>query len=376
MRRFKPILILLFLSSFLAKAQDNFELNLDEETARPEIIKNGIFQVDENSIYYLNRISNNIKVFDLKTGNTISTIPLAKAGPNTVGPQVETFHVLNKDSIFVFSEFFKSQISLINSDGKLIKQYATWPKDLDSKYSGQQLSEKTGGIQVSKPFVYMSHMIYDLSTRQEYSSITVTDMGSGDVNFVDAIPKTHQLIDITRLQTEPSYLSPTTVVTSDSRLIVNYPISNELFSFYRKKEGFNKYKVMSKKMKPMKLLSKPLSTIGKEQYMRERRDISIISGYYPNLIYDKFKNKFYRIVRLPYDENVLKRYRQGISSKLPPYTFSVIELDENLNILSEWVDEKSVLHPERGVFVDERGLWIIEREVKNEDKMIFQKVEF
>jgi hypothetical protein len=110
--------------------------------------------------------------------------------------------------------------------------------------------------------------------------------------------------------------------------------------------------------------------------MRERRDISIISGYYPNLIYDKFKNKFYRIVRLPYDENVLKRYRQGISSKLPPYTFSVIELDENLNILSEWVDEKSVLHPERGVFVDERGLWIIEREVKNEDKMIFQKVEF
>ena len=127
----------------------------------------------------------------------------------------------------------------------------------------------------------------------------------------------------------------------------------------------------------MRLLSKHLnSMIGGEQFEKERRDISGLSGYYPNLLYDKNKDEFYRVVRIPYDENVLRRYRQGVSSKLPPFAFSFMKLDRNFNVLSEWTDQERALQPERGVFVDERGLWVLERKIKDEDKMTFKLIIF
>ena len=376
MKRWISVLVWLFLPSFFMNAQDTFELNLDEETARPNIGGDGVFQESEGKLYYLNRISNNIKVFDLVSGNTLSTIPLFKAGPNKVGPQVETFFVLNKDSIFVFSEFFKNQVSLINSEGQVINQYATWPKEIESKYLGQQLSKKGGGIQVSMPYVYLSHFIYYLDTRQSFSSITKVDIRNGEVSFVDRVPKTGEFIDNSKIAILSSLLSPTIQMAADSRLIVNYPVSNDVFSFYEKKKGFDTHKAKSTTIEAIRLMTESLNDMGREQYEREIRVVSSLSGYYSNLFYDKFKNKFYRIVRIPYNEEVLMTYRQGILSKLPPYPFSIIELDENLNILSEWMDEKRVLQPERGVFVDERGLWVLELRAKDEDKMIFHKVKF
>lgn len=369
-------LTLLFILPFSVNGQSLFELNLDEETARPSIVGDGIFQESGGNLYYLNRISSNIKVFDLKTGNTLSTIPLFKAGPNTVGPQVETFYVLNKDSIFVFSEFFKNRISLISSNGQVINQFGTWPKEIESKYPGSMLSAKPGGIQINMPFVYLAHMIYDLDTRQNHSSISRIDTRNGNVTLLDVIPPMKDLIDITKLADLPDLLSPTIHVAKGSRMAVNYPVSNDIFTFSENEQGHKKHAAKSKKMEPIRMLSKPLTTMGKEQYMRERRDISGLSGYYPNFIYDKFKNIYYRIVRLPYDENVLRRYRQGVSSKLPPHAYSVMALDEDFNILDEWIDEERKFSPGSGFFVDNRGIWILERKIKNEDKMIFQKVEF
>ena len=76
---------------------------------------------------------------------------------------MRTFHILNKDSIFVFSEFFKNQVSLINPDGQVINQFATWPPNIESKAKGEMLSDKSGGINVSMPYVYLGHFVYDLA---------------------------------------------------------------------------------------------------------------------------------------------------------------------------------------------------------------------
>ncbi|MGK0488298.1 MAG: hypothetical protein ACJAXB_001480 [Candidatus Endobugula sp.] len=376
MSRVLITILSLILLSFSIRGQVTLELNLDKETARPGIVGKGVFQVIDKRIYYLNRISNNIKVFDLKSGNTLTTITLLKAGPNAVGPEVETFYVLNKDSIFVFSQFFNSKLSLINSNGLVIKQYNTWPKDIKSEYDGGMLSARIGGIKVLRSYIYLAHMIYDLPTRQVYSPFTQIDMNTGYVSFLDYVPNTQDFIDITKLPTLPGYLSQTIEVNNNSNLIINNPLLNEIFSVNPILNRVESHKAKSDRMMPIKVLSKSLNNISREQYEKERRDISVLTGYYPTIIYDKFEDKYFRIVRLPYDEEVLKRFRQGVSNKLPPFSYSVIALDKNFNIIDEWVDIKGEFQPESGAFVDERGLWLLERKEEDEDKMIFHKINF
>lgn len=373
------ILITIFslsLFSFSIKGQITLELNLDKETARPGIVDKGVFQAIDKNLYYLNRISNNIKVFDLESGNSIATIPLQEAGPNAVGPQVETFHVINKDSIVVFSEFFKNKVFLINSLGHLITSYNTWPDDEKSKYDGGMLSARIGGIKVWRSHIYLAHLIYDLSTRQEYSPFTQIDMNTGNVSFLETVPKTQYFIDITKLPTLPNYLSQTIEVSKNSNIIINNPLLNDIFSVDLILNRIESYNAQSAKMRPIKLLSKSLNDISRETYEQERRDISILTGYYPSIFYNKFEDKYYRIVRLPYNEEVLKRFRQGVSNNLPPFSYSIVVLNQDFKIINEWVDIKGEFQPESGAFIDESGLWILERKEDDEDKMKFHKINF
>ena len=68
------------------------------------------------------------------------------------------------------------------------------------------------------------------------------------VSFVDAVPKTRDFIDIARIPPLTMYFSPTMQITKDARIVVNYPLSNEVFSFDGSEEGFERHSAKSKEM--------------------------------------------------------------------------------------------------------------------------------
>jgi hypothetical protein len=92
-----------------------------------------------------------------------------------------------------------------------------------------------------------------------------------------------------------------------------------------------------------------------------------IEPYYIGLIYDKYRNLFYRIAKITKDEDIpyLKKNSQFYASR--PMQFSVMVLDEDLNVLSETLLERDkYLH--MNIVVLEAGLAISKMHPANEEQ--------
>lgn len=85
---------------------------------------------------------------------------------------------------------------------------------------------------------------------------------------------------------------------------------------------------------------------------------------YGNIIYDKYRNIYYRIaypdVEFEKDDDFLAVFRGGRAQ------FSIIVLDKNLNIIGETLFPSNTYNPNI-LFVDKDGLYISTSHYKRED---------
>lgn len=350
----------------------NFCLSFDHETAISDF-NNGLFQVVGEEVYYLNKITQAIKVFSLIDGQVSKTIKLEKIGPSAVGPQVEVFHVISRDSILVFSEFFKNEVSLIDRNSQIINTFSSWPENsMLGDYQGEMLSKKTGAIQVMGSYIYLAHCIYNKRILKGGSMITSVDMSNGEVRILDELPSYGEMVDVDRLIIVPAFLSPDLRIRNDE-LIVNYPVSDDVFSLNLKRNEVYSYSGKSQFMNGVKMTSKEVNAYSNKAAMiDEMRSISTLSGYYWKLLYDPFRSVFYRVVRLPYNEGIYRKYKSGLLDRLTESVkYSVILLDTELNVLSENEFSADEYNFSKGVFVTEDGLFVYDEAASSEDKVVF-----
>ena len=97
---------------------DSMTFELDERTVHPWA-PGSCFQYlsSEDAVAYLNKIDASIKLFDVKSGTIVLSVPLSIEGPDSVGPEPVSFYWVNRDSIFVFSNLNNGRLSLLNSKG-------------------------------------------------------------------------------------------------------------------------------------------------------------------------------------------------------------------------------------------------------------------
>lgn len=153
--------------------------------------------------------------------------------------------------------------------------------------------------------------------------------------------------------------------SKENTFIYSFPACNDLYlidssgSFIKKKSGRTKYS--QKKIKP----------VAESKWVKNIPTSRIDDNYFTNityryLMYDKFRNVYYRVVELPMNKYVptYEDFKQ----------YSIIILDSNLNIIGETLLPKGKKYIPEIMFISEAGLNIL-KPSKNEgliDFVIFQ----
>ena len=153
-------------------------LHLDGSTARPGYVKEGVFKLKGDQLYYLNILTNEIKIFDFQSGKTIKTIPLEKEGPNAVGPMPYTFHLISEDSILVYSDFTDHRMFLVNSRGTVLDKFNMSETGISGTDLPGLISDGNNAIVVRDNVIYAAKIIRDYPLLEKLSPVIQYSMES------------------------------------------------------------------------------------------------------------------------------------------------------------------------------------------------------
>lgn len=368
--------ILLFFFDCFAY-QETIKLKLDNVTASPGAIKEGVFRLLGSHLYYLNVISREIKVFNVKTGGTIKSIPLDKDGPDFIGPEPYSFQILSEDSILVFSNFSKKQMILVNDFGKVLKRYETSMVDVNGVETlNGLLARGPSNIAIQNGKAFVLEVLLQDNVLKSHSPLAEIDIASGELRNLDQ-PKQYNSAMHERLNMIMQIMEGDIVTAEGGNLLVlSYPLDHSL---YISGDGFNSFEKIKSKSKyfgDFKLMNKPKKSMTEREYHDQGFDVLVLSGQYLGLLYDPYRSLYYRITRIPQDEKIYKSYKQKSLSRLPPRLHSVMVLDKDFNILSEKTYPILEYRFRTGMFVGPEGLYVLKPEGDNEDEMIFELLKF
>lgn len=350
-------------------------LSLDNVTSTPGLASEGVYKYHDNELFYLNSITREIKVFDYKTGETLRSIPLRKEGPNAIGSEPYTFHLISKDSILIYSNFFNYQISLINGEGKVLNKYGTAVKDNSGNGIEMTNGLLTGGpssMVVQNKKIYALKMLLMNQPLLDYSPLVEIDLKSKEVKAFSE-PKQYSPEIYDRIL-KIIQLMEGDIVYNDKEglLVISYPLDH---SIYVSNNGFNSMQKIYAKTKyfdEFKLMNRPSKDLDPNQATEQGLNVLRLSGQYLELHYDPYRSLYYRVARLPYDERVYKEYKSGVRSRLPPRLHSVMVLDKGFNVLSEKTYMVKDYMFRSGMLVGPEGLWVLKPLGDNEDEMVFE----
>ncbi len=364
------VLILVFFNKVSAQEQSRLlTLQLDDVTVRPGFMETGIFKTFEGDLYYLNKISREIKVFSFQDGSSVKSIPLELSGPDAVGPDPNTFEILGKDSIVVHSDFFDRRLSLISEAGKVKDKYNL--NDPDWQLPGM-VSTSYAGLEYQNGKIFAARLAYDYEMLGKVSPVLSINLVDKKVKEQKA-PLMYPNKLLSKVPKYPRFLSPS--------LFANHPEGEMGLSFpldanvYVSKDGFLTYRTIgagSQYIEEYDLLSTDIRTISRKVYARESRDSGLLSGRYLGMFYEPVNERYYRLVRLPYPKKKLRDYWAGTLKRLPPERYSVIVLDSSFKKVDEIILPEKEYDPERGAFIHDGGLWILKAEGESEDEMKFE----
>lgn len=381
MKKFKIFIILIIALLNLSCSQDkknahkvelvkneqiSYEYEIDTDTYyRFNCLFTHTDSEGNNYLVFLGSRANKIFFYQLESGKLQFVVNLEKEGQNEVG-SVAGFHIQDFDNIFLTSN--KMGITKVDTAGhkKQFIEYGTTNKgtlvaenfhsssvlytplvingdDLyitQFAYRGVPPSQTPVSIKIDTindkfeelPF-YLSEVIEDKLFLKYY----FTDYFSRDFNgeqFVYAFPNDENIY----------------VTSLDHKDVKSYPA---------KSQYFNKVKYISADIGDAKILQK--------QMLENPR--------YGNLVYDKYRNVYYRIA---YPETDLSKYPNydvknfGDSGMI---NFSIIILDENFNVMGETLFPSGI-YMSTVLFINEKGLCISDSHILNpdfdEDKLSFK----
>lgn len=346
----------------------SIDFQLDEFTAAPDIFSSGVFQAYQDKIYYLNRITRDIKVFDIAGGETISTINLKREGPNSVGPEPSYFRVIGEDSILVYSSFNGYKLSLINEKFEVMASYLLKPKDS----RGFIFSGAPRAIAKSGDFIFSGFYHYDYDLYGQFSPVIKTSTIEVETSFL-SFPKVYGGMQTLNLVPKyKTHLSPTVVSGSDDAIVFSMPLDHSLYVSYDQFRTFRKVQAPSAHLKKILFMNNDFVGMypGNGRYNEEARRVSILGGRYTDLLFDAESLVYYRVVRLAYSEKIYNEYQSGIRQKLIPEQYSVMVLDSNFEVIGE-KEFSADDFQFRASFVTAEGLWVMQKVQDNEDIMRF-----
>ena len=373
------LVCLLFCCSCLSEKQRTLEYMLQEtkDSLSFEMSSNSSMYIksmsefkDDKGKDYMTFMSNEeseIYVYDLMTETLIKTICFDKEGINGVGPKAAGFLMKNWNEIYN-PNLYLPEISLIDSCGHKKQTFK-----LDSLGNGYEFIPTRSTI--ATPFVLHEGLLYGMQLPNlRFGENAVTDSPVGlklnlkekraeviSFNYPSAVMGNHKKASL-GIETKMSHCF------NGKELVLSFSFDEMLYRIPLKEGKITTRTAASSYIKNVALPENVPSDM--ILAAKEMCELPI----YGNIMYDKYRNVYYRIAypEKDYDinENFVELWQSGRGE------FSIMILDEDLNIVGETLFPENKYRSDLMLILED-GLYVSSSHYKNpdfnENRLVFQR---
>ena len=290
---------------------------LDSETVQETQLIQLFTQNDSLYFSFSNAYDNSIVFYDFVSGSFVSKVKFEKEGQNGVG-NFTSYYYHTKDSIYIYHQW-NEKIFLLNNQSMKYKDFDFKTQSFHSETLSVPSPYPLTIAPMRKVENYMvcTGMQYNEDSKKNEPSTILYNINTGEIKFANHFPdlyKNKQWGQVFAYRYACTTFNKNTMILSygaDHNITV-YNIEED------KSEEFNAGTKYFSKINPFNFKANREAAI--DHYMENL--------CYRNILYDEYRNLYYRFAYLPYpsynkDDKYLRR------------PFSVIIIDSEFNIVGE-----------------------------------------
>ena len=317
-------------------------------------------------LFNINWGQNSLQLYDIATGDLIKRIFFQSEGDRAVG-RIFGFHVHNLDSIFLFNQQ-SSEIVIIDTANTIKSRIEYNPP------KGYSNAFVHNAYFISHPFLKGNKLIVKTHLQGNYQKMTDEELEQKPISY--SICLENGEVELLPQKYPEDYLNKGLKFYEYSMAGNAGKIVFSLFGdhrlFYSSTNDGDELQVKEVKSKYVadELPLFPINGAREETYK-----YLFASDHYESLLYDQYRNIYYRFAFPQQETENMEELNQ---LREAPKSFSVMILDENLDVIDEVLFDESK-HIPNNVFIGRKGLYISTSHPNNpdnkEDKAVFDLVE-
>ena len=348
---------------------------LDYESVRLNRCVQLIEHLHNDSIYYtfFNEYNKSIYFYDYLTTKYLFKIQLESEGPNAVYPYRSGYYIESYDSIYFYS-LKTSRIYLLNHKGEINQTFDYWRtyfdelKDLDIRMLRKKMIPSTVRVTTEQPLHKIGDKIYlcgdmteDLGKVDSINNLIITtiDTKNNKTEFNVGYPPSYRKGNWGQDFYKYTFWCYN---HTNSTFIISFPNDHYIYSYQTDFTNAKKIYAGSSYAGNIKSLVYPsgIPIPNKMEYAHYFEQY-----YYRSIIYDKYRNVYYRIVEHPW-----KNYNNKIDTKDWLKSISIIILDSEFNVMGEKLLGMEYRFAYFNFFITKEGLFL-NKETDNDDEMVY-----
>lgn len=321
---------------------DSLQIHLDSLTTQSTSY---LQLVGDSTIAFFNKPNSDIVLYNIKNGTT-SKIKIFKEGPNAVHG-VTGFCFLNPDSIWLYSQW-GYEINLIDSKGNRTTKYKL---STDKDSSGNILQYAVNPYPTTTtPYIVKNHIHYlaGMNNRpndgQLPGTVMIFDEKNGSWKTGVTYPAEYGSTEDLAKWDPFAYRQVQYTMDPQGKMIMNFPASDSLFVYDPRTGTMSAHYAA---------YSEPTNIHLCEAKTPEESIKNFLKQYcYTSILYDKYNDVYYRIIRKPIESEA-----EDLNAQIRKKPISIIILNKTFDKIGEFSlpnDEYYHNH----VFVTSDGLHI------------------
>ncbi|WP_186756032.1 DUF4221 family protein [Echinicola salinicaeni] len=336
---------------------DEIQLKTDD-LGTIDFLRHQVFEIEDSTfIYVLNKSISALEIYNLTSAKFVKRIGIPDEGPHAI-TNLQGFFVHSSDSIFVFPQGHVKNTILVSSKGEVLSHFSPpVPKnDIHGIVNHKSVPSAPSYFKDKKLYFSVLPLLDTKVPENINESVLLASEFILEDNQLDFPDKMHYPSSYLKKGWVTYHTNYSRIIDEKGNWIYSFAGSDSLFIYD------NNYKLNSKVLAKSKEIEEiPSFEVypGKLNSMQ----MCIEYGSYGRVLYDKFKNLYYRIVRLPRGYDPKGDYDINALAKS---AFSIIKFDGEFNRLSETVFEKEI-YDLNCVFITKKGLNIPRTNYWNED---------
>jgi len=347
---------------YFSKDGDFQFLKLDSETSlQSKCLRYFVNENNEEFLFLLNDLNNSIYKYRFEDGEIEETYHFEKDGPQGVG-KLDGFDILGQDTLVLLSKYeYKLSIVKISekSETTVLQSFSLLKKSGDIEFTAYATTSNRI-VRVGNTLVLSATPFIDPVKSELHSAgknVIIFDLKDFTIEYRNLYTDRYKQRWPTHYQRISANYNENTKrfvysLPAESRLIeTNH---NEYFKYHSVKSNY---------------FDEPKQINGLSKTEEASKEYVTENPSFGSILYDKYRNVYYRFTERPFGEVVVKRgykYRGRFNG--------VIILDESFKVIDEV--EKLTPSPIDMAFVGKKGLYIKQRMSGEEDILRFRIINF